>query len=282
MKRLVGLVGGPDQVARSLSPVIHNAAFAALEMDWEYLPFPVAPGRVGEAVRGLFAAGVMGLNVTMPHKLEAANAVDRLEGAALATGAVNTVEVRSAGLVGHNTDGEGFVRFLEKDLGVSMVGVDVLVIGAGGVARSIVAAAGEAGAGSVTVLARDETRAAELRYLVKEADFRAGGMASAGDFAAKADVLVNATPVGQAGEPPLISVDRVRLEAVVIDLVYSPHSTRLVADARRRGITASGGLGMLLHQGALSFQVWTGQEPPMDAMSAAAIASLKRDVRRAD
>lgn len=279
--KVVGIIGGAEQVARSLSPAIHNAAFEALELDWVYLPFPVE-SRAGEAIRGLAAAGVRGLNVTMPHKLAAAEAVDRLNGSARVTRAVNTVEVRGSQLIGHNTDGEGLVRFLSRDLGTKCEGRSVLVIGAGGAARSVVAALAMAGAGSITVLARDAAQAEELKALAGPATFRAADLSSAGSAVESSDLIVNATPVGQKDEVPLIPTGQIRPEATVVDLVYKPQATRFVEEARRRGATAAGGLGMLLHQAALSFEIWTGMQPPLEVMSAAALHSLKREKPGAD
>lgn len=279
--KVVGIVGGPSQVGRSLSPEIHNAAFRALEMDWVYLPFSVER-HVTEAVRGLGAAGIRGFNVTMPHKVAAAEAVDELEGAAKTTGAVNTVEVRQGRLIGHNTDGEGLVRFLVRDLGASLSGASVLVIGTGGAARSVISALAQAGAQAITVMARERTRAEPLRGMAGSSEFRIGVLGE-DDRVEESDVIVNATPVGtQPEEDPLISTERIRPHATVVDLVYSPAATRLVTEARRRGATASGGLGMLLHQAALSFEIWTGIEPPIEVMSASALAFLKRRLDGAD
>lgn len=280
--KVVGIVGGPEQVLRSLSPAIHNAAFEALGLDWVYLPFPVEASEVDRAVRGLPAAGVRGFNVTMPHKLVAAKAVDRLQGLARTTGAVNTVEVRSGELIGHNTDGEGLVRFLERDLGVKIEGASVLIIGAGGAARSAVAALAEARASSITVLARDLSKAEDLRRLAFKSEFRAGSPDGSGALVSHSQIIVNATPVGQVGEAPIIETGAIAPGATVVDLVYQPPTTRLVVEARRSGASAAGGLGMLLHQAALAFQIWTGVEPPMEAMSAAALLSLKGGQSGAD
>lgn len=277
---VVGIVGGSSQVSRSLSPEIHNAAFRALEMDWVYLPFSVER-HVTEAVRGLGAAGIRGFNVTMPHKVATAEAVDELEGAAKTTGAVNTVEVRRGRLIGHNTDGDGLVRFLVRDLGVSLSGASVLVIGTGGAARSVISALAQAGAQAITVMARERARAEALRGLAGSSEFRIA-VFHEDDPVGESDVIVNATPVGQADEDPLIRTERIRPNATVVDLVYMPQATRLVTEARNRGATASGGLGMLLHQAVLSFEIWTGIEPPIEVMSASALAFLKRRLDGAD
>ena len=275
--RLAGLVGGPRQVARSLSPAIHNAGYAALGLDWLYAGFPVeasADAAVALAVQGLLMAGVAGFNVTMPHKRAAAAAVDRLEGAARVTRAVNTVRKVGSDLVGWNTDGAGLVSFLMAEGGVAVDRSAVLVIGSGGSARSVIAGLADAGAASVTVVARDPERARALGPLAGKAAFRAipPGADVAGAVAA-ADLIVNATPVGQEGEPPLIPTDGIRSGAVVVDLIYHPAETLLVQAAARRGARAFGGLGMLVHQAALAFEIFTGEPAPLEAMWAGARAA---------
>ena len=273
--RVAGLIGGPRQVLRSLSPAIHNAAYAALGMDWVYVCFPVEPPALAEALRGLLGAGVAGCNVTMPHKRAAAGAVDRLEGLAATTGAVNTVALRDGRVVGWNTDGEGLTAFL-REAGIDVRDRAVLVIGSGGSARSVVAGLGAEGAGSVTVVARDPVGATALGPLAGGATFRAAslGTVSRGMVAA-ADLIVNATPVGQEGEEPLIPAGAIRPDAAVVDLIYDPAETPLVRAAARRGSRAFGGLGMLVHQAALAFRIFTGEAAPLEAMWAGARAASR-------
>lgn len=275
---VAGVVGGPLQVARSLSPAIHNAGYRALGLDWVYVGFPVAAeGEDAVAVlRGLGRSGVAGFNVTMPHKLAAAAAVDHLAGQAAVVGAVNAVEVTGNELVGWNTDGEGLASFLVRETDTDLDGCSVVVIGAGGSARSVVSGLVLAGAGAVTVLARDPDRAAALAPMAGEASFRALPLSSAGAAVAGADVIVNATPVGQEGEDPLIPVDAIRPGAVVVDLVYHPLETPLVQAASRAGAKAYGGLGMLVHQAALAFEIFTGRSAPLEAMWAGAREALMR------
>src|SRR5207248_10057940 len=172
---VAGVAGGPRQVARSLSPAIHNAGYRALGLDWVYVGFPVAaegPGAVA-VLRGLGGSGVAGVNVTMPHKLAAVEAVDRLAGQAAVVGAVNAVEVTGSELVGWNTDGEGLASFLVRVTDTGLDGCCLVVIGAGGSARSVVSGLVLAGAGSLTVLARDPGPAAALAPMAGEGPFRA-------------------------------------------------------------------------------------------------------------
>lgn len=259
--RVVGVIGDP--IEHSRSPAMHNAAFAALDLDWVYVAFPVARGEGVEAVRGVRALGLAGLNVTMPHKPDAASACDELAPEAAALGAVNTVVNAGGALLGHSTDGDGFLRALD-DEGVSVAGRDALVVGAGGAGRAIAHALGRAGA-AVTVAARRPDAAADAAALVP------GGVAVGLDeiVVEGFDVIVNATPVGMRGERPPVDAARLREGQFVYDTVY-PADTPLVLEARARGLRAAGGLGMLVHQGALSFALWTGVAPPLDVMRAAA------------
>ena len=273
--RLAAVIGDP--VRHSLSPTIHNAGFAAVDLDWVYLAFEVPAGSGSAAVEAMRVLGIDGLSVTMPQKAEVAAAVDRLSAAARALGAVNTVVREGAVLVGENTDGEGFVNALRIDEGVDPAGMRCLVVGAGGAARAIVHALAVAGASEVVVAARREDAAARAAALAPKIG-RVGKL----EEAAGIDIVVNATPVGMGEVTPLdapaLPVPEECLGAgqIVVDLVYQPLVTPLVAAARGRGAVAVNGVGMLLHQAAIAFRLWTGEDAPLEAMSAALIAELAR------
>lgn len=264
--RVVGVIGDP--VEHSRSPAMHNAAFEALGLDWVYVAFPVPRGEGSAAVGAMRVLGLAGLNVTMPHKTDAAAACDDLAPAAAALDAVNTVVVGSGrSLVGHSTDGEGFLRAL-GDEGVIVSERRCLVVGAGGAGRAVAHALGSAGA-DVTVAARRADAARSAAALAP------GGRAIAlGDDVPveSFDVVVNATPLGMHGEPPPFDPTRLRPGQFVYDTVY-PAETPLLGEARARGAGGAGGLGMLVHQGALSFELWTGCVPPLDVMRAAAAST---------
>jgi shikimate dehydrogenase len=261
--RVVGIIGDP--IGHSRSPAMHNAAFDALGLDWVYVAFPVARGEGSAAVRAVTTLGLAGLNVTMPHKANAAAACDDLAPDAAALGAVNTVVNVDGALVGHSTDGDGFLRALD-DEGVEVAGLGVLVIGAGGAARAITHALGRVGA-HVTVAARRPDAARSAASLAPDADaVSLDGIAVEGF-----DAIVNATPLGMDGEAPPFDVTRLHPGQFIYDAVY-PVETPLLREARARGLRAAGGLGMLVHQGALSFSLWTGVAPPLDVMRAAASA----------
>jgi shikimate dehydrogenase len=260
--RVAALIGDP--VAHSRSPAMHNAAFEARGLDWVFVALRVAPGEGRAAVRAAGVLGLAGLSVTMPHKADAARACSELGAEAGVLDAANTVVVTDDGLlVGHNTDGAGFLAAL-ADEGVDPRGSRCLVLGAGGAARAIALALGGAGA-SVTVAARRDAAAADAARL---AGGNGVGMADAP--VEEVEVVVNATPLGMQGEPPPFEPGRLRPGQFVYDTVY-PAETPLLAAARRRGIACGDGLGMLVHQGALAFELWTGHSAPLDVMRRAAL-----------
>jgi shikimate dehydrogenase len=259
--RVVGVIGDP--VGHSRSPAMHNAAFDALGLDWVYVAFPVPRGAGAAAVRAVPTLGLAGLNVTMPHKADAAAACDDLAPEAAALAAVNTVVDSDGTLVGHSTDGDGFLRALDDD-GVAIDGRRALVLGAGGAARAITHALGRVGA-RVTVAARRAEAARSAAALAPD-----GVAVGLDDIAVdRFDVIVNATPLGMHDEPPPFDTTNLHAGQFVFDTVY-PGETPLLLEARERGLRAAGGLGMLVHQGALSFSLWTGVAPPLDIMRAAA------------
>jgi shikimate dehydrogenase len=270
---VVGIIGWP--VAHSLSPVIHNAAFAAAGLDWTYVPLPVRPESLRSALIGLVPLGFAGANVTMPHKTEAAELIQRLSEDATLLRAVNTIAVRGGELEGHNTDVAGFDRFLRRDAGFDPAGRLALVYGAGGAARACALALARAGIERLTVAARDEARAAPLVKMVEALEVPVAVVRPGDTGELVADLVVNATPIGGLdADQVLPSLPHLGPDVLVIDLLYDPPSTDLQRRAREAGGTAFGGLGHLLEQAALSFELWTGTPPPLEVMSAAALAAL--------
>ena len=264
--RVAGVIGSP--VRHSLSPVIHNAGFRALGLDWAYLAFEVAPGAAAAAVGAMRALGLAGLNVTRPHKDGVAAAVDRLTPVAEALGAVNTVVPVGDELVGDSTDGPGFVASLAAEHDFDPAGRRCLVLGAGGAGRAVVLALADAGATDVVVVARRPEQAATAARLAGAC----GRVGQAGD-AASAELVVNATPL--CAELPLgLGADDLGPGQLVVDLIYEPPVSAILEAARARGAATANGVGMLLHQAALSFTVWTGEPAPLSPMQAAVAEHL--------
>jgi len=271
---LVALIGHP--VRHSLSPAIVNAAFREMGLDWAFVVCDVAPGRGGDAIRGAAALGLRGLSVTMPHKDVAAATVDLLSDAATALGAVNCVAIADQSMVGHNTDGTGFVASLEAETDRSVAGEVCAVLGAGGAARSIIRALADAGAREVLVVNRTEATGLAAAAV-------APGVArlSSAPELGSAALVVNATSVGMAGssdseQRAAVPIDVALLadDALVADIVYFPRRTALLVAAESRGLETLGGLGMLVHQAAAAVEIWTGQEAPVEVMAASAEAAL--------
>jgi shikimate dehydrogenase len=261
--RVAGVIGHP--VRHSLSPLLHNAAFAALRLDWVYVAFDVADGETAAALTGMRALGIAGLNVTMPHKTAAARLVDDATPAVRMLDAANCVVRTDDGrLVGHNTDGEGFVRSLRDDHGVDPAGARVVVLGAGGAARAVIHALAEAGAVDVAVVNRTPASGAVAARLAGHV-----GRFGEPDDVRRADIVVNATPVGMGDGRVPLDIELLRPGLVVADLVYRPLETPLLAAARVAGATVVDGLGMLVHQAAVAFTLFTGEPAPVEAMAAA-------------
>ena len=271
MTSFLGVLGWP--LDHTLSPVIHNAAFRRLGLDWVYLAFAVEPERLGVAVDGLRALGALGANVTMPHKEAVIQHLDELSGDARAIGAVNTVQRIGDKLVGHNTDVDGFTAFLSDDAGLDVEGWSCTVLGAGGAARAVVKSLQRLDAGEITVAGRRADQLDGFEGL--GGDLRTVSWNEVAGAARDADLVVNATPLGMNGEDPLPDTS-LREGQVVVDLVYDPPQTPLVEKARAAGAAGWGGLGMLVHQAAASLRLWSGQEAPVEAMSVAAMHALSR------
>jgi shikimate dehydrogenase len=268
--RVAAVLGWP--VTHSLSPVIHNAAFAALGMDWTYVALPVEPGEVPAAVAGLRALGFAGANVTMPHKEAVADVMDDLTEDADRLRAVNTIEVVRDRLIGHNTDAPGFARFLAHDVGFEPAGKTALLFGAGGAARACALAVARAGLTRIVVALREPARAAPVVDALDGFATEVEAIAFDDAAEASADLVVNATPLGAHGEG--LPLPKLGPDGLFVDLLYRPATTPGQQAARAAGAQAVGGLGLLLHQGALSFELWTGRQAPLEVMSAAAVAAL--------
>ncbi|MQL53806.1 shikimate dehydrogenase [Desulfofundulus thermobenzoicus] len=325
--RVCGLFGHP--VEHSFSPAMHNAAFAHLDLDFVYVAFAVPPGELAGAVAGIRALNLAGVNVTVPHKEKVVSYLDELTTGARLSGAVNTIVHRDGRLIGYNTDGEGFVRFLVDDARFAPGGKRVLVLGAGGAARAVAVHLALAGAAQILVANRTLSRALELAGLINsqvparaaavpwpagdgrhcagriresetgssgsgtepgtslterpagDTSFCPGRMAGCSfpEAAAAADLIVHTTPLGmhpRSEACPDFPFECLRPGQVVVDLVYNPPHTLFMERAARAGARIYNGLGMLLYQGALSFELWTGEKAPLEVMRRALMEVVGR------
>lgn len=280
--RIVGVFGHP--VTHSLSPAMHNAAFAALDLPFVYVAFPVAPDALGPALRSLAALGIVGVNLTIPHKERALEWMDSITDEARLVGAVNTVHCIGGQLIGDNTDGHGFFQPL-AEAGVDVSGQTVVVLGAGGAARAVAHRLAREGANVVLAnrtRERAERLAGEITSLsdvthkaavcVVPWNEVADDNVELADALRTARVLVNTTRVGMFPDdhalPPL-PLSALAPPTLVYDLVYNPVETRLLLEARRRGCATLTGVKMLVYQGAAAFQRWCGVWPPTDVMEQA-------------
>lgn len=272
---LVGLFGWP--VTHSISPQMHNAAFVVRQMNWRYLAFAVPPERVPEAVAALPALGLRGVNVTVPHKQSVMPHLHHWTPAAEAIGAVNTIVVQEDGqLSGDNTDGAGFIADLQAH-DVEPAGMRALVMGAGGSSRAVVYGLAEAGVKSVKILNRTVPKAVDLAATMQSyfPEINISGAAFPDDVtgsAQDADLIVNCTSLGM--EPRIEGLPweenvEFRKDQIVYDLVYNPAMTRLLQLASTDGAAAIGGLGMLVYQGAIAWEKWTGESAPVAEMQQA-------------
>jgi shikimate dehydrogenase len=269
---VAALIGSP--VGHSLSPAIHQAAFDAAGLDWTYVAFDVPIGRADEALAAMRLLGIAGLSVTTPHKEQVAGAVDGLAPAASALRSVNTVVREDDGrLVGHSTDGQGFVSALHAD-GVDVCGMHVAVLGAGAAARSVVAALDRAGAADIAVFNRTPAKLADVVALAPLTAHAAE--ADGTEQLAAAELIVNATSIGFASDDLPLDPALLHPEHLVADLVYHPLDTALLRAARDAGARTFDGLGMLVHQAAQQQQLWLGQLPDVAVMRRAAETELAR------
>lgn len=268
-------------LGHSLSPIMHNAAFRSLGMDWIYVPFPVKPENLKAAVEGLRALGVEGVNVTIPHKEAVLEYIDDIHGTAALIGAVNTLKFDDGTVRGYNTDASGCLRALEEV--TSVEGSSVLILGAGGAARACAFQLAERGASDITILNRTPEKA---RLLAEDMADKLGFEASYGGYeliqgsVKSADILIDTTPVGMhphTDDRPLVEAELMHEGLVVHDLVYNPQRTVLLREAERASAIPVSGIRMLLYQGVEAFRIWTGRDPPLDVMEDALKRVLNRD-----
>ncbi len=274
--RLVGIFGHP--ITHTLSPAMHNAAFAALGLDFVYLPFDVRPEALADAVAGIAALSLVGVNVTVPHKETVLSCLDTVTEAAGLIGAVNTIVNRDGRLTGYNTDAAGFLKALE-DAAFDPAGKEAVILGAGGAAKAVGAALGMSSIRRITFINRTLGRAKELAAKVGGATGVSSTAVpweemekSAVSVIRSADIVVQTTSIGmhpRASECPPVPADAFRQGQLVVDLVYNPAPTLFLKTAVAAGARTQDGVRMLLHQGAAAFELWTGRPAPLSMMESA-------------
>ena len=270
--RLCAVIGDP--VGHSLSPQIHNAAFQACGLDYAYVAFPVKRGDAGAALEAVRTLGIRGLSVTIPHKRDVIPHLDEIDPVARNIGSVNTVVNTAGRLSGSSTDGPGALRALAAE-GVDPAGRSVLLLGSGGAARALAFTLAtldplpELGILGIEpeeleTLARDLSERTPLGPQAAPLD----GETLSGAMAA-AEIVIHATPVGMTPDvaASLVPAELIRPEQVIFDIVYTPRETQLLKNARSAGATSVPGLGMFVHQAAIQFELWTGQEAPVGVMA---------------
>lgn len=273
---LVGVFGNP--VDGNPTGVVEEAGFAAAGLNWRYLTCHVPVEKLADAMRGMRAVGMRGVNLTMPHKVAVLEYLDELSEAARIIGAVNTVAVRDGRLIGENTDGKGFVRSL-RDAGIPLEGKVIAILGAGGAAKAIGVECALAGAKKLHIINRNVARGEDLAKTIRnhtrsEAAFHP--WQGTAEIPADADILINATCVGlvpDADRCPDVRYDQIRPGMPVCDVVFNPAMPLFLRRAEAQGARVITGLGMLVNQAALNFEIWTGVEAPREVM----MEALKRE-----
>lgn len=283
LTKVCGIFGDP--IKHSFSPAMHNAAFAAAGLDYIYVPFQIAKLALSDAVKAIPALNLVGVNITIPHKEAVLPYLDEISLEAGLIGAVNTIVNRQGRLYGDNTDGRGFIRAMSEEVNFNPAGKTALILGAGGAARAVAVQLALGGAAKLVLANRSRKRAEEIVRLINGKtgtaadilDWPALGLQPADSMIADADLVVQATPLGMLPntyETPPFPFELLKHGVVVCDLIYNPARTCFLKKAERHGAVTVNGLGMLLYQGALAFELWTGMPAPIQVMRQALLNSL--------
>ena len=277
---VVGVFGAP--IKHTASPAMHNAAFEALKMNWAYLAFHVDPQNLRAALQGARDMGLAGINLTVPHKILALDCVDEIDAEARKLGAVNTVAMEKGKLRGFNTDGYGFLRAIKEEFNLSLRGKRVLVLGAGGAGRGIAVKCALDGAARGIVANRTPAKIEPIAREIRNTKSEFLSLALTADeirrVIQEVDLMVNATSVGlKDGDSLGLGADLFSPRLRVYDTIYRPAETELLQIAVGAGAQVANGLGMLLHQGAKSFEIWTKRKAPLAVMRRALRAAVYGD-----
>jgi len=275
--KIVGVIGDP--VEHSCSPPMHNAVFEELKMNYIYVPFHVKAEDIKAALDGFKALNIAGINITIPHKQIVIPFLDEISKEAKMIGAVNTLVFENDRVVGHNTDARGFISAMYEVIEQNIQG-EAVVLGAGGAARAVVAGLVNADFSVITIANRTVSKAVSLANQISEkSDTKISGMGlddkKLPQAIENAKLLVNTTSAGMdLSKPLIIDADWLHQDLIVYDIIYSPSETKLLMEANKRGLKTIQGLGMLVHQGAIAFELWTGIFPPIETMRNALIKAL--------
>lgn len=278
--RIVGVFGAP--ITHTASPAMHNAAFEALGMNWVYVPFHVEAANLRSALTGMRDMGMAGINLTVPHKVPAVGLVDNIDSEARHIGALNTIVVEDGKLRGFNTDAHGFAAALQEEFNLSLQGLRVVVLGAGGAARAIAVKCALEGATEIVIANRTVSNTEPIVREIAPRLTKCRGIGldrpALARVIAGAKLVVNATSVGlRDGDALRLDASMFSSDQYVFDVVYRPAETELLRAAAQAGAQTANGLGMLLHQGAKAFEIWTKQKAPLAVMRRALQAAIGGD-----
>lgn len=296
--KVIGVIGNP--VGHSFSPVMFNAAFESMDMNYVYVPFKVEKKDLKYAIKGAKAFGIKGLNVTIPHKQKVINELDKFDIMANLIGAVNTIDFKDSKSKGYNTDCIGAVKAIEEICNIK--DKNVVIVGAGGAARAIAFQIAIEGAKNLTMINRSPKKVKSLIYDIKtllsadftdnskldditidfshiDLNFEYGGLDDLPRSLKAADILIDTTPIGMypnINDEPVATEDMIHCDLIVNDIVYNPLETTLIKEAKKANAKTISGIKMLLYQGAENFKIWTGKEAPIDIMEKALLEIIEK------
>jgi shikimate dehydrogenase len=272
---LYGVIGDP--IAHSMSPVMQNAAFDDAGLKGAYGRFQVSPAALQDAVKGIRALGLKGINVTVPHKTSVMSLLDEIDPLAASIGAVNTIVNQEGKLIGYNTDGSGYVEGLKKVIMGDLASKEILIVGAGGAAKAIYYTLASLGVRKMDLTNRTENKAIEMMESCPIAiESQYCTLKEAEAFLNRYDVVIQTTSIGMFPdiEASPLKVSRVKTGAVFSDIIYNPLQTSFLKEAQLNGAVIQNGLDMFVYQGALAFERWTGVTPNTDLMKKVVLKQL--------
>lgn len=260
--KLIGLIGHP--VAHSKSPQMHNTMFDNLDLNYKYFAFDVQQNQLEQAIEGVKALNISGLNVTIPHKVNVMTYLDEISDEARAIGAVNTIVNLDGKLIGYNTDGQGYVRSLIEETGINIEGKKIIILGAGGAARAISYTLSKQLIAELIIANRNLEKAKQLQHILEQnVSTNVISYDEIKSYIEEVDIVVNTTSIGmhpRIDQSP-INKERINSNHLISDIIYNPLETKLIKDAIQQGAQVHTGLGMFIYQAVIAFEKWTGVSP---------------------